>query len=91
MVAVGRLVHSELPPFDVIRRACDVQNPHRSVSANIAREQSIALLEQKRLAERGIDSTAQFGDADTADIFTEISREIDKQLWFIEAHLQSDK
>jgi starvation-inducible DNA-binding protein len=38
-----------------------------------------------------IDSTAQFGDADTADIFTEISREIDKQLWFIEAHLQSDK
>lgn len=58
------------------------------LSANI-REQSIALL-QKRLAD-AIDSTAQFGDADTADIFTEISREIDKQLWFIEAHLQFDK
>jgi starvation-inducible DNA-binding protein len=42
-------------------------------------------------ARAAIDSTAQFGDADTADIFTEISREIDKQLWFIEAHLQSDK
>ena len=38
-----------------------------------------------------IDSAAQFGDADTADIFTEISREMDKQLWFIEAHLQADK
>lgn len=27
------------------------------------------------------------GDADTADVFTQISREIDKQLWFVEAHL----
>ena len=42
-------------------------------------------------ARAGIDAAAQFGDADTADIFTEISREMDKQLWFIEAHLQADK
>jgi starvation-inducible DNA-binding protein len=27
-------------------------------------------------------------DADTADLFTQISRETDKQLWLIEAHLQ---
>ena len=27
-------------------------------------------------------------DADTADIFTEVSRGIDKQLWFLEAHVQ---
>lgn len=27
-------------------------------------------------------------DADTADMFTEISRDIDKQLWFVEAHLE---
>ena len=26
-------------------------------------------------------------DADTADVFTEISRATDKQLWFVEAHL----
>jgi starvation-inducible DNA-binding protein len=38
-----------------------------------------------------IDGATQFGDADTADIFTEISREMDKQLWFVEAHLQADK
>ncbi len=27
------------------------------------------------------------GDADTADLYTEMSREIDKRLWFLEAHL----
>lgn len=27
-------------------------------------------------------------DADTADLFTEISRAADKDLWFVEAHLQ---
>lgn len=34
-----------------------------------------------------IDTAAAAGDADTADVFTEISRETDKQLWFVEAHL----
>jgi starvation-inducible DNA-binding protein len=29
----------------------------------------------------------EFGDADTADLYTEISRTIDKRLWFLEAHL----
>ena len=36
-----------------------------------------------------IESSAKLGDADTADLFTEISRVIDKQLWLVEAHLQS--
>jgi starvation-inducible DNA-binding protein len=30
-------------------------------------------------------------DADTADIFTEISRGTDKWLWFVEAHIQAKK
>jgi starvation-inducible DNA-binding protein len=38
---------------------------------------------------QAIDESAGFGDADTADLFTEVSRESDKQLWFLEAHLQS--
>jgi starvation-inducible DNA-binding protein len=33
----------------------------------------------------------ELGDADTADIFTEISRGIDKDLWFVEAHIQADR
>lgn len=38
-----------------------------------------------------IDRTADLGDADTADLFTGISRECDKQLWFLEAHLQDER
>lgn len=36
-----------------------------------------------------IDASARAGDADTADLFTEVSRDLDKQLWFLEAHLQA--
>jgi len=35
-----------------------------------------------------IDQAASLGDADTADLFTEISRQVDKDLWFLDAHLQ---
>lgn len=35
-----------------------------------------------------IDSAEELGDADTADLFTEISRQLDKDMWFLEAHLQ---
>jgi starvation-inducible DNA-binding protein len=35
-----------------------------------------------------IAKTDDLGDADTADLYTEISRTIDKRLWFLEAHLQ---
>ncbi len=32
---------------------------------------------------------SELGDIDTSDLFTEISRAIDKHLWFVEAHLQA--
>ena len=31
--------------------------------------------------------TDEIGDADTADLYTEISRTIDKRVWFLEAHI----
>lgn len=36
-----------------------------------------------------IDATDLVGDADTADLYTGISRSIDKLLWFVEAHIQA--
>lgn len=35
---------------------------------------------------KAIDQTAEAGDQDTSDLFTEVSRAMDQQLWFIEAH-----
>ncbi len=39
-------------------------------------------------ARLAIDESDKLGDADSADLFTGISRAIDKYLWFLEAHLQ---
>ena len=39
-----------------------------------------------RTARIGIDEMDELGDRDSADILTEISRGIDKWLWFVEAH-----
>ncbi len=36
-----------------------------------------------------IDTAGNAGDADTADLFTEVSRGVDKLLWFVEAHGQA--
>lgn len=38
---------------------------------------------------KAIDEAEELGDAGTADLFTGISRAIDKDLWFVEAHLQA--
>jgi starvation-inducible DNA-binding protein len=50
---------------------------------------SSALASFGKLARRAIDTNNELNDADTADIFTEISRGIDKWLWMVEAHLQA--
>jgi starvation-inducible DNA-binding protein len=41
-------------------------------------------------ARKAIDQTGEIGDAATADIFTEIVRGVDKDLWFVEAHAQAE-
>jgi starvation-inducible DNA-binding protein len=38
---------------------------------------------------QAIDDADKLGDADTADLFTQISRELDKSLFFLEAHFRS--
>ena len=38
---------------------------------------------------RAMEESEDLGDISTNDLFTEVSRQIDKDLWFLEAHLQS--
>jgi starvation-inducible DNA-binding protein len=37
---------------------------------------------------KAIDDATALNDGDTADLFTEISRGVDKSLWMVEAHVQ---
>jgi len=41
-----------------------------------------------KLAREAINAADEADDKNTADLFTGVSRQIDKDLWFIEAHLQ---
>lgn len=50
---------------------------------------SSALAQFGKQVRSDIDATDGLGDKDTADLFTGISRSIDKLLWFVEAHGQA--
>ncbi len=50
---------------------------------------STALADFGKKTRTNIDDADELDDKDTADLFTEVSREIDKLLWFVEAHIQA--
>jgi starvation-inducible DNA-binding protein len=52
---------------------------------------ALALSTFGKEARTTIDEANALDDADTADLFTEVSRGIDKWLWFVEAHSQAAK
>ena len=52
---------------------------------------STALAAVGKTVRASIDTATELGDADTADLFTGISRGLDKSLWFVEAHLEGEK
>ena len=70
---------SRLPEYST-----EVTGSRESVEALVARYAELAA--STRAA---IDRADEFGDADTADLFTGVSRGLDKSLWFLEAHLQA--
>ena len=61
------------------------------ISAGLAHVEALAsvVADFGRKVRAGIEEAAKLGDADTSDLFTGISRETDKSLWFLEAHLYS--
>lgn len=52
---------------------------------------STALATFGKAARAAIGQTGELGDADTSDIFTEISRGVDQWLWMVEAHNQAER
>ena len=52
---------------------------------------SSALAAFGKAARKAIGEANELGDLDTADLFTDVLRGIDKWLWFVEAHLQAER
>lgn len=66
-------------PLDIAEGALHVEAVARALST-FGREARLT-----------IDEAAGLGDADTSDLFTQVSRDIDKWLWMVEAHSQAAK
>jgi len=69
-------------------RAMKPYPPQISAGADHVRALSDRLAAFGAHLRKNIEVSAGLGDADTADLYTELSREADKYLWFVEAHLQ---
>ena len=69
---------STLPPYPT-----DIYAIKDHLNALIEHYGSVANAVRKAVGEAD-----EAGDPDTADIFTQVSRDLDKSLWFLEAHIQ---
>ena len=64
--------------------------PADAVASTVSLETLVERYAQLAASTRvAIDEADEAGDADTADLFTGVSRDLDKSLWFLEAHLQA--
>ncbi len=70
--------HSRLPEYPL-----DTMDGRRHLEA--LRDRYAGLAKTSRAA---IDTADSFGDANTADLFTQVCRGLDQHLWMLEAHLQ---
>jgi len=71
--------HSALPEYPI--EAAEGQQHLEALVARLA-------IFGKHVRE-AIAQSADLGDQSTSDLYTEVSRGVDKQLWFLEAHLQA--
>jgi len=70
---------SRLPEY-----SADIFGGRESVEALVGRYAELAATTRA-----AIDRADELRDVDTSDLFTGVSRGLDKSLWFLEAHLQS--
>ena len=76
----------------VAKRSSLAEYPAKTVDGRSHVEAlSSALAAFGKAARQAIVQANELDDLDTADLFTEVSRGIDKWLWFVEAHLQAER
>jgi starvation-inducible DNA-binding protein len=90
ITALGGTAHGTIQA--VVRTSALTPYPE-SIVEGLAHVDALAaaLAQFGKSIRKGIDAAGKQGDADTADLYTGISREVDKYLWFLEAHLQSGR
>ena len=88
--ALGGIAHGTLA---AVARATSLKPYPQNINEGVAHVKALAAVlgtfgARVRAA---IDDSTALKDADSADLFTGISREVDKDLWFLEAHLHAKR
>jgi len=88
-----RAVQLGVPALGTVRvAAADSRLPEYPLKAKAQGEHVEAVADRLAKAaaaiREAIDEAAELKDAGTADLFTGVSRALDKHLWFVESHLQ---
>jgi starvation-inducible DNA-binding protein len=90
VTALGGTAHGTLA---AVARGTSLKPYPQDISDGVAHVEALSavLADFGRKVRAAIDESAKFGDAGTSDLFTGISRETDKNLWFLEAHLYAKR
>jgi starvation-inducible DNA-binding protein len=88
--ALGGTAHGTLA---AVARASTLKAYPEDISDGLAHVKALAtvLADFGAKVRAGIEEAARAADADTSDLFTGISRDVDKYLWFLEAHLHAKR
>jgi starvation-inducible DNA-binding protein len=88
--ALGGVAHGTLAE---VARATSLKPYPAAITEGVAHVKALAsvLAAFGAKVRAAIAESARLGDADTSDLFTGVSREVDKYLWFLEAHLHAKR
>ena len=90
VTALGGTAHGTVA---AVARATTLKPYPQGISEGLAHVEALsgALAAFGAGVRAAIDTTDKLGDADSADLFTGISRDNDQYLWFLEAHLHAKR
>jgi starvation-inducible DNA-binding protein len=90
VTALGGTAHGTIA---AVSRGTSLRAYPEDISEGLAHVDALsaALADFGAKVRAAIDAAARLGDADSADLFTGISRDNDQYLWFLEAHLHAKR